>query len=248
LTGRDSGTKITGGMRDGGLSKIGGVCALLMVACFVVGIPLMVTSGVQVLIPETGEEGLDWIADVDDAGDAFFAGAWLGVLGGFFGLVALVGFYDALRGAGPWIVLAPVLGVVWITLVTISHLIPVAMAYELVPGYAGADGATQASLAVTSDTLAVTAAVLNYAGNALGWGVVVPLYAYAILKTRALPRWVGWLGFVVAVFAGWLGLLSPASSIVEGVSTIGFFAFFLWMASMGVALLRHGHETREQTG
>jgi hypothetical protein len=25
-------------------------------------------------------------------------------------------------------------------------------------------------------------------------GVVVPLYAVAILTTRALPRWIGWLG------------------------------------------------------
>jgi hypothetical protein len=44
---------------------------------------------------------------------------------------------------------------------------------------------------------------------------VVPLYAFAILKTRVVPRWIGWLGFVVAVFAGWLGLLSPAVGVIE---------------------------------
>ena len=32
----------------------------------------MAASGVQVLIPETGKDGLDWIADVDDASGAFF--------------------------------------------------------------------------------------------------------------------------------------------------------------------------------
>jgi hypothetical protein len=65
------------------------------------------------------------------------------------------------------------------------------MGYELVPGYVAADPGGQATLAAT---FAATALVTNAAGNFLGWGVVVPLYAVAILTTRALPRWIGWLG------------------------------------------------------
>ena len=65
----------------------------------------------------------------------------------------------------------------------------------------------------------------------------MPLYAIAILKTSALPRWIGWLGLVVAVFAGWLGLLAPASDVVEGLTSIGFLGFFVFMASMGIAIL-----------
>jgi hypothetical protein len=34
---------------------------------------------------------------VDRAGGLFFVGAWLVVLVGFLGIVALVGFYDTLR-------------------------------------------------------------------------------------------------------------------------------------------------------
>jgi hypothetical protein len=48
-------------------------------------------------------------------------------------------------------ILAPILGAVGLTLVTVSHLIPVAMGYELVPAYNGADPAEQATLAVTAD-------------------------------------------------------------------------------------------------
>jgi hypothetical protein len=33
--------------------------------------------------------------------------------------------------------------------------------------------------------------VTNATGDFLNWGVVVPLYAVAILTTRALPRWIG---------------------------------------------------------
>jgi hypothetical protein len=145
---------------------------------------------------------------------------------GFLGIVAFVGFYEALREAGPVMILAPILGAVGLTLVTVSHLIPIAMAYELVPAYVDADPAGQDTLAATADTFAATALVTNAAGNFLGWGVVIPLYAVAILTTRALPRWIGWLGLLVGLLAGWLGLLSPASSVISGISTIGFVGFF----------------------
>lgn len=224
-------------MRNLSLAVVGAVCALITVAGFVVGIVLSIFGGVEVLIPETGTEGVKWIADVQDAGDLFFVSAWFVVFAGLVGLIALVGFYDALRHAGPVMIVAPIAGVVGLTLVTISHVIPVAMAHELAPGYSEANEATQASLGVTFDTFASLSGLTNYFGNALGWGVTVPLYAIAILKTSALPRWIGWLGLVVALLAGWLGLLAPASNAVEGLTGIGFVGFFVFLASMGIAIL-----------
>jgi hypothetical protein len=179
--------------------------------------------------------------------DCFFVGVWLVILMGFLGIVALVGFYDTLRLAGPVIILAPVLGAVGLTLVTLSHLIPIAMGYELVPAYLAADPAGQATLAATADTFAAIALVTNAAGNFLGFGVVVPLYALAILTTRALPRWIGWLGLLVGALAGWLGLLSPASSVIASISNIGFIGFFAFMLSMGIALLRRRSQPDEAT-
>jgi len=220
------------------LAKAGAACAIVTVVGFIVGIALMASSGVQVLIPETGQDGLDWIADVDDAGNAFVAGAAIVVFAGFFGLVAFLGFYDALKHAGPVLVVAPVAGAAGMALVTISHATPIAIAVELAPAYLDASGAEQASLAATADTLAQFCLLLNYFGDILIWGVTTPLFALAVLRTGAAPRWIGWVGLVAAFFAGWLGLLSPVSSLVEGISTIGFFAFFLFTASLGVALLR----------
>lgn len=232
-------------MRNLSLTTVGAVCALVTVGGFVLGIALMASSGVEVLIPETGREGIEWIADAQDGGNLFLAGAWAVVFAGFTGMVALLGFYDALRHAGPVMIVAPVLGIAGLVLVQISHIVPVAMANELVPGYIGANEVTQASLTVTADTLASVSLLTNYFGNVLGWGVAVPLFAFAILKTRALPRWIGWLGFVAAFFAGWLGLFAPASDVIEGVTTIGFFAFFLFLASIGVALLRRRERAPE---
>ena len=229
---------IPGAMKDLRLSTIGAICAILTTVSFVTGGVLLGSSGDKVLIPQTGADGLDWIADVQDASDLLFVGGWLIILTTLVGTVALVGFYDVLKGAGPVMILAPIVGAIGLTLVTISHLIPIALAYEFVPGYVDASEATQASLSVTFDTFANLSLILNYVGNALGWGVAVPLYAVAILKTSALPRWIGWLGLVVAVFAGWLGLIAPASSVIEGITTIGFIAFFAFMLSIGIAILR----------
>lgn len=217
-------------MRDLRLATVGAVCALLTVAGFVLGIALMATNGVQVLIPETGKGGAEWAADVQDAGNWFVMGALIVSLAGFAGLVALIGFYDVLKGAGPVMILAPVLGAVGLTLVTVSHAAPIAIAQELAPDYS--------RNVATFDTLAATCLWLNYVGNVLNWAVVTPLYAVAVLKTGALPRWVGYVGLVAAVFGGWLGIFGPLSSAVEGISAIGFFAFFLFLLGMGVTILR----------
>jgi hypothetical protein len=180
----------------------------------------------------------EWIVDVDAASGSFFLGAWLIILMGFLGIVAFLGFYEVLREAGPVMVLAPALGAVGLTLVTVSHLIPIAMSYELVPGYVEAGPVAQASLATTADTLASIALVTNSAGNFLGWGLATPLVGVAILQTRLLPRWIGWLGLAVGLLAGWVGMLSPVAEPFEAISTLGFFGFFVFLLAMGVAMLR----------
>jgi hypothetical protein len=224
-------------MKSISLTTVGAVCALVLVIGFVAAIALTLASGVQTLIPETGDKMLEWLSNVEENKALFVASAWLSVFAGLFGLVAFIGFYNALREAGPVMIIAPIAGAVGLTLVTLSHLIPIAMANEIVPAYADAGDLARPSLLATADTLAMISAVTNYAGNVLGWGVTVPLYALAILQTKVAPRWIGWVGMVTALFAGWLGLISPISEVIEGLSTIGFLTFFVFMASLGTALL-----------
>jgi hypothetical protein len=218
-------------LRELRLSSVGAVCALIVVAGFVAGIALMATHGVQVLIPETGNDGAEWVADVQDAGKWFVAGAWIVGLAGLVGIVALVGFYDVLKHAGPVMIIAPIAGAVGLTLVTASHVIPIAIAQELAPSYTPDNAAV-------FDTFASACLLLNYFGNVFNWAVATPLCALAILTTGALPRWVGYVGLIAAVFGGWLGLLEPLSGVIEELTTIGFLAFFVFLISMGITILR----------
>ena len=218
-------------MRDLRLSTVGAVSAVLTVVGFIAGIALMATNGVQVLIPETGQDGADWVADVNDAGNWFVAGAWVVGLAGLLGIVALVGVYEVLKDAGPITILAPIAGAVGLTLVTISHVVPIAVAQELAPSYSESNAAM-------FDTFASACLVLNYFGNVLNWAVATPIYALAILQTGAVPRWIGYVGLIAAVFAGWLGLFAPLSGLIEGLTSIGFLAFFVFLVSLGIAILR----------
>lgn len=226
------------------MTVLGAWCAVAVLPFFLVGAVLLSGSGATELLPATGSSGQDWLTAV--ASDKrFAAGAWLLVLMGFLVMVAFVGFYLVLRRVGEVLIVAPILGLVGMTLVQVSHLIPIGMAYEMAPAYL-ADGADQTTLAATADTFAAISLVTNAAGNAVVWGVSVPLYAWAVLSTRTLPRWIGWSGMVVAVFGGWLGLLSPAFTFAEGLSSIGFLTFFIFMSSMGIAVLRLDRRQRHE--
>src|SRR3954452_22054944 len=153
------------GMR---LSTITGASAILAVACFVLGIVLMASSGVQVLIPDSGDEVV-WMADAHDGGELVVAGAWIAVAAGLVGIVALVGLYDVLKSAGPYLIFAPALTIAGLTLVTISHFVPITIAQEVAPTFVNGGPAIKPSALVDARTLTSVAHVANYFGDMLLW-------------------------------------------------------------------------------
>lgn len=228
------------------VERVGAWCAILVLPLFALGGVLLSTSGAGDLIPGTGAAVREWLTAVGENPGSYAAGGWVLILMGYVAMVALISFYFVLREAGPVLILAPVLGAAALLLVQVSHLIPIGMAYELAPAYSTGGLVERLTIGNTADTLAAISLVINAAGNAVGWGVAVPLYAWAILTTRALPRWLGWLGLLVAVLAGWLGLLAPVSDLLGTISTIGFIGFFVFMFCMGIAILLRTSRRRQQ--
>ena len=196
---------------------------------------LILAAAIDVLDAEDAAELLP-IMEEDQA----IAGtvSWLFVLAPILVAVAGLGFFHALRQAGP---------LMWIALVTFGGggflivyrgSIFVAMTYELAPAYVAASGGTESTLAIVGDTLLMFAYTADFIGAALIAGIGLPLFCFAILRTKIASKWVAWLGFLGAVVGGWLTFLIPVSEVFEGISIIGGLAFLVWMIVMGVVLWR----------
>jgi hypothetical protein len=75
-------------------------------------------------------------------------------------------------------------------------------------------------------------------GGILVAGIGVPLFSAAILRTKRAPGWTAWLGFAIALTAGWFTLLIPVAGVFGVVTLVGFVGFWIWMVRLGVVLWR----------
>jgi hypothetical protein len=124
-------------------------------------------------------------------------------------------------------------------LALLRNVIWLAMTYKLAPAYVDAAGPSKATLGTVGDTLISFGFVVgDQVGGALVGGVGVALFSAAILRTKLAAEWVGWLGFAVAVTAGWLTLLVRVSDVFGFLSFVGFVGFLVWLVAVGLRLWR----------
>jgi hypothetical protein len=77
----------------------------------------------------------------------------------------------------------------------------------------------------------------------LATGMWVAAASVGVLRGRALPRWLGWLGLALlipqAVAASWLlgGTMNELHDAAGGIGQIG--AFLVWIPAVSIAMLRH---------
>ena len=152
-----------------------------------------------------------------------------------------MGFLEAFRRAGSLIWVAALTFIGGSFLVLIRNIIWLAMIHALAPAYADATEGAQSVLATVGDTLLVFAFIIGdlVGGGVLVGGLGVLLFSVAMLRTKAAPRWVAWLGFVVALAGGWLMLLMPLAEVFGIVAfVVGFPGFLVWMVAAGIILWR----------
>ncbi len=180
------------------LVRVGGVCAILSV---VSGIMARIFFG---------------LGDLP-------TGHWFDTLGGLLFMVAALGFYRALRQAGPLALIAVVASLTGDIFLFFHGFIRLGIAYELV-----APGIT--------DALSKTGWLAAGVGAVLVFFIGVPLFSFAILRTSVVPKWTGWLG-VIATLGFCLMALLP---LVFSMATPWFLSrvFLVWLVAMGVVLLR----------
>ena len=189
------------------LVRVGGVCAILAVV-----------SGTMGRIAF----GNEWLKS--RGVDTLITGHWFDTLGTLLFMVAALGFYRALRQAGPLPLIAVVATLTGGIVLLIRGLILLGIAYELVP-----------EMEIT-DALRQTGWLVAVVGAVLVFFIGVPLFSITILRTSVLPMWIGWLG-VIAALGFCLMVLLP---LVFSMATPWFLSriFLVWLVAMGVVLLR----------
>jgi len=151
-------------------------------------------------------------------------GHWFDVLGGLLLIPAALGFYQALRQAGPLPLIAVVAFLTGVIFLFFHEFIRLGIAYELAPGI--------------TDALSQTGWLAAGVGSALFFLIGVPLFSFAILRTSVVPKWIGWLGLIVV--AAQLALAMVLLGVFESIRPPWFLArtFLVWLVAMGVVLLR----------
>ena len=191
------------------LVRVGGVCAILSVV-----------SGTMARIAF----GNEWLKS--RGVDTLITGHWFDTLGLLLLIPAALGFYRALRRAGPLPLIAVVAFLTGGIVLLFREFILLGIAYELVPpGITG-----------IPDVLRQTGWLVMVVGAVLIFFIGVLLFSFAILRTSVVPKWTGWLGVIAALGFCLMALLP----LVFSMATPWFLAtvFSVWLVAMGVVLLR----------
>ncbi len=184
------------------LVRVGGVCAILMVVSAIVA---RIFFGFEDIV----------------------TGHWFDALSCLLLIPAALGFYQALRQAGPLPLIAVVAFLTGVIFLLFHEFIRLGIGYELAPGIA--------------DTLRHISRLAAGVGYVLIFGIGVLLFSFAILQTSVVPKWIGWLGLiVVAVHVALLTLLSDVFYSIRPpwLWPVATGTTLLWVVAMGVVLLR----------
>ena len=223
-------------MKEVRLVSVAGASAFLYTAAAAVAVFLFVDIGLL-----DAEKSTDILPIFVEHQTSAVVAGWLFVLAPVFQAVAALGFLEAFRQAGSLIWVAALAFIGGSFLVLIRNIIWLAMIYGLAPAYADATEDVQSILATVGDTLLGFAFVIGdlVGGGLLVAGLGVLLFSAAMLRTKAAPRWVAWLGFVVALTGGWFVLLTPLAEVFGIVAfVVGFPGFLVWMVAAGIILWR----------
>jgi len=219
-------------MTNMNLVKVGGVCAILLVAFIVVWIILSSASGV-----EDNPDNIQAYLQGVHNNTMYSASGWFALVGLALVIPAALGFYQALRDARRLSLLALVFFLVGVTVTLASVGLFVGVERQLVPSYAAASEAIKPTLAVVASTLLEAAIWVFSLGLFLSFGIGAILFGFGTLRTSVVRHWIGWLGVIAGILmvCFFLGLLSD---ILKYIGMVAFILILIWTAAMGVSLLR----------
>ena len=150
-----------------------------------------------------------------------------------------LGAYTALRDAAPGAMRAAVLFACTAALsMTLGLARWPSVHWELARAYATADPAVRS--AIDGVFAGLNSYLGNYVGEFIGelcLNAFFLLSAYAALRSRRLPRWVGYGGMIAGIL-GVIAAFRNAVTLVGPIADVNNYVLPLWMIAFGVALVR----------
>ncbi len=217
------------------LGRVGAVCIVLYVVAVCAVLVLLAATG---LLDAFDAE--DVLPIMHEERTGVLAAGWLLVLAPVLLAIGGLAIYAALRDEHSLMQVALLGFVVGSFLALIRNVIWMGMTFELAPAYAQATPADQSSLAAFADTLLMFGFIIgDVTGGVLVAGVAIPMFSLALLRSKLTPAWVAWMGFFIAVFAGWFPVLGAAWEVLMNLSAVGFIPFAVWLLVLAWALWRH---------
>ena len=229
----------TTSIRIGGLALIGGALAFMAVFSY-----LAANFNYPEVLDGPASQVLPALLAMGTAGRA----AW--AIYAFLPLIWLpagVGAYHALRrshAGAMWLALQ------FAVLAAISMMLGLmrwpTIHWRLAQAYAVADANQQPILSAMFDGL--NTYLGNYIGEFLGelsFSAFFVLSAWALLRSRLAPKWVGMFGLFTGL-CGLAGMFRNVTPAVDGIAAINNYLLPLWMIVFGIVLLRLRSETLDQ--
>lgn len=158
---------------------------------------------------------------------AFLGG--LAVLALFWFAGAVWRFLRRAEGGSPRLTVVAVLGASFATVMaTISTIVLAGLAM------------TEVQTVGPSSTRALYIVSFNIgAGTAFGVAVFVGAFSMVMIRSGALPAWIGWIGIVIAVvFIASGGALSSTRGVFFDLQFGGFLAFAVWLVIVSIMMFR----------
>jgi hypothetical protein len=186
------------------------------------------------------DDPLQYFQMIQDSRSVFLLYGWGGVVGTLLTVPYIVAFYEAIKDAGPMVLLSMIVALIGVVLATFGFFKPLTTVYEYVPLGLEASPEALPSLKVAA---AVSVGVFEIPwalGSFLLFGLGFGLIAYYAWRTATGPKWLN----VVGLAAGLSGIvwLTPFLPFLEPVATflrfLNILTIMIWSIGLSVVLVR----------
>jgi hypothetical protein len=217
------------GVRRVGIVRIGGLSAVLSAAAMLAAVVL------QTVAPSTRAGGFDAFLRSVALDTIYTVGLWFAVAALILSIPAVLAVAHILRYVGNIIWLPTLSYAIGVGLALVEVAVRLGVTYQLAGPFAAATGTEAATLGTVARTLLSMGLVLESIAAILAVTIGIGLLSGAILFLSDLPpRWVGWLGVLLALLA----VIAAAPPFVPGLLKVLALGLVVWFAGLGAWLVR----------